>query len=504
MPISRVGLGGALGGLGEGLMQYGLQGLKRRDLDEAQAKEHAWELQKMQLQGQAQQAAEQRKNEETAINEIITKMAGDPLHSDLAVEMGVNDPRLRNVDPRLIRGLRLSDPTKASFISQNIAKVDNPINLPNVSQAASSAGIDTTQLPPTDPTGAPVDVRPAGAPDPGLVQRLQSDETPGLPGGMPPPSGPPQIASAETLLPQLKAQFPHNNPVIEGLQQDVTQRGTALQQGKEDALVQAGKLEHAKTYNQEAAKQEVGLENFDTNLSNQVTTQNALTAGLVDRAAQEERAKLKEQWTPTMIANHLEQKRQEANVQLLATARGAQVKDVNEMVNTVIKVLPQWEKLKRVSARVNTTNGIEALAGRPKKYIGGELQLNNDVAEVLKYLAHEIALATANSLGGNRGQTSENDYKAMEALMMQPGDTQDLAGRKLLNFDTLLKDVPEAMAQMDLEQPPSVRIAAGIKYFNNLQSDGVATDAKTTPPPKTGNTGTGGDQRFDSKGNPLP
>jgi hypothetical protein len=141
------------------------------------------------------------------------------------------------------------------------------------------------------------------------------------------------------------------------------------------------------------------------------------------------------------------------------------------MTNAVIKVMPQWEKVKELSKRVNSEDWETTLAKNPGRYLGGKLGWDADVKE-LTFLREQIGLGTANSLGGNKGQTSEADRDAMRQLIPAYNDPKEIAERKIRDFNALLMGVPEALANIDLEQPPSVRIAAALKYFENLDSQG--------------------------------
>jgi hypothetical protein len=242
MPIRRAGLyGGLLGGAGDTLQLLAATRIKRREREQDQAEQRAWEMQKLQM---------------NALAGISEKIAADPTKAKALIQAASSNPFLANLRP-VIEGMRPSDPTIAAELQRQIGNVKSAADLPDVSRVAAAAGINTTQMPPTMPSSEPLDVRPSEMPAPppqvGLTREM----------GQAPYAPPitPNIAPAETLLPELKARFAHNNPVIEDLQRGVTEQGTQIRQGQEDKLALDARAKRAEAYATKAGTDEATNEN---------------------------------------------------------------------------------------------------------------------------------------------------------------------------------------------------------------------------------------------------
>jgi hypothetical protein len=487
MPIRRAGFRGALfGGVGDTLQDYAALRLKRREADRLLQQQRAWDVQKMQLE---------------ALMKFSDKVQADPLNAHRLIAGAQGNPFLAGFGDNL-KNMQPPDEALAAELRAKIQAADSdPLKIPDVQTQAELAGMNTRQLPATAPvqpdaSGAPpLDFRPqGGGPAPTAPLGLTSEL-----GQEPPPVDfspqTPQIAPADDVLAKLKAQFPHNNPLMAGLQGAQQQQRNVLAVGQQDKIKFAGDEAQAKFYGQEAGKHQAGLDYGDAEAEQarnaarlkipidaeaEAAKKGAEFDALHTSARQAAEAlsrrmnkagELQAEWTPQMIAHRVEQARLEANNKLLQEARGNQIKEVNEMTNAVIKVMPQWEKVKELSKRVNSEDWETTLAKNPGRYLGGKLGWDADVKE-LTFLREQIGLGTANSLGGNKGQTSEADRDAMRQLIPAYNDPKEIAERKIRDFNALLMGVPEALANIDLEQPPSVRIAAALKYFENLDSQG--------------------------------
>jgi hypothetical protein len=286
MPIRRVGLyGGLLGGAGDTLQLLAATRIKRREREQDQAEQRAWEMQKLQM---------------NALAGISEKIAADPTKAKALIQAASSNPFLANLRP-VIEGMRPSDPTIAAELQRQIGTVKSAADLPDVSRVAAAAGINTTQMPPTMPSSEPLDVRPDEMPAPppqvGLTREM----------GQAPYAPPitPNIAPAETLLPELKARFAHNNPVIEDLQRGVTEQGTQIRQGQEDALSLAGREAEAKSTGTATGTANVAHQFnptviADTNAMTEGTSASAAAAA-GDKASAEAQARFDVDNSPTAI-----------------------------------------------------------------------------------------------------------------------------------------------------------------------------------------------------------
>lgn len=186
MPVSRRAVtGGILAGAGDALGAFAETRLRRRQRQQDLDQQRAWDLQKMRIE---------------ALAGLSDKVAANPLLARQLLAGASANPLLEGLN---LRGLQPTDDALAAQLKAKIAQVKDPLELPDVQTTAQLAGIDTAQIPPTDPqTETPLDLQ----------------------------------APSDTLVPQLKERFAHNNPTMEWLQRAQQERRTDLRIGQEDAL----------------------------------------------------------------------------------------------------------------------------------------------------------------------------------------------------------------------------------------------------------------------------
>lgn len=126
------------------------------------------------------------------------------------------------------------------------------------------------------------------------------------------------------------------------------------------------------------------------------------------------------------------------------------------MTSTMTMLLPRITELKELSKTINVKGKLN-VPGRAMTSAAGMLGTDPDAAK-MGTLQDSIALGMANSIGGNKGQVSENDKNAMKALLPGPFDSDELADSKLKDLDLMFELLPQVLGQADIADPPAVRI----------------------------------------------
>lgn len=153
----------------------------------------------------------------------------------------------------------------------------------------------------------------------------------------------------------------------------------------------------------------------------------------------------------------LEKYRQQEIIKNAAAGELEQAKMMNEAINTVAGVGPDWERMQKLSAIVNT--GKNAQVGT--YYVTSPLQLNKNASE-LDSIAANMSKRLANDklFGGNRGAQSEKDSQAILNRLPNSYDSKEMADRKIKSFNDDLYKGLEAMSHVGSSGPPEARVNA--------------------------------------------
>ena len=186
------------------------------------------------------------------------------------------------------------------------------------------------------------------------------------------------------------------------------------------------------------------------------------------KSGSERRAVLAEDWAPQIVAKKFDYESKLLQAQLMKSLNYDQMKEVNEMTNTLSTLIPQAEEIRQLSSQVNTRTPNNIL-GRVKPVIGGMLG-SDPIAAKLAAKQQSMALKMANTIGGNKGQVSENDANAMKAFIPGPFDSDELAQSKLADLATLFEALPQVMGQMNIQESPQMRIQKATTMFNVIKA----------------------------------
>lgn len=166
--------------------------------------------------------------------------------------------------------------------------------------------------------------------------------------------------------------------------------------------------------------------------------------GLTNSAKSSRAGTLEAETDPAYLRTKLNQATQEAMAKAAAERNAEGAKYISDAANTISAVLPDWEKLKTLSRKVNTS----ATANVGTYYVGAPLQINKDAA-AMDMIAKNLAKRLANDprFGGNKGAQSEKDSEAILGRLMNSYDTKEVAMRKIKDMeDNMYKGLAAAAA----------------------------------------------------------
>lgn len=212
-------LGGALAGIGDALLAYGENRVRRRQLQEDRAQQQAWEFDKMRL---------------NAINGLTEGIAKDPTQAAMLLSAASANPLMQGLN---LGRLRPPDPVVVAALKAKVRGVDNPADLPNPEDVAGLAGLDTTPVAPADPA---------------------------------------QAAGAQFGFLSPSSTFEGVNPTVQPVAQAVIDRRQALQQGVQDKIKVAGQTKQAESYGTTTGTNQANNENAPTERANKVADAQAL------------------------------------------------------------------------------------------------------------------------------------------------------------------------------------------------------------------------------------
>jgi hypothetical protein len=235
MPIRRAGLYGriGLGAAGQGLQDYAAMRLRRREADRLLQQQHAWEMQKMQMQ---------------ALGSLGEKIAANPAQGRLMLQTAQGNPLFAGLNKNVLSSMNPPDEVLAAELQKRALTATNPSEMPDIGTEARTMGLDpgTTIDQPMSSQGR---------------QFLDPSMTPDV---------------IETGM----------NPVLKPVAQAMADRRQQLKYGQEDALELKGREKYSESWNTSQAKIDADNANAWQATENKRLEEEALRAGKVQTAGE--------------------------------------------------------------------------------------------------------------------------------------------------------------------------------------------------------------------------
>lgn len=154
------------------------------------------------------------------------------------------------------------------------------------------------------------------------------------------------------------------------------------------------------------------------------------------------------EWSPEIVSRRLQFERDKA-IQSRDIERSGKVM---EMADAVASIQQPLQELVDLSAQVNTSARPQPLAAA-----GAYTQLDTN-AHLLQTKSRALAMQVVNSMGWNKGATSENDVNAIVALLPTAYDSKEQAAIKIADFNKRIYGGYAAIANAPAGLDPLARI----------------------------------------------
>lgn len=297
-------------------------------------------------------------------------------------------------------------------------------------------------------------------------------------------------------------------------------------QNQEAAIDRSGATSYSNAYNTAQGTEQSTKENFPAALGRKteeglldkdmkLQTERAMNPILADRAGAEERQRQQAQWLdPSIVAAKLDFEKQKGITEAANAGNRQLAQEIATRNSQVKNLLPLYMNYKTLATKVadswagagspasgsvvNTLSKVpfigEFIASAMESGHGaaaggfgfGDADTEKNIAE-LNRITDTLAQGMANSIIGNRGQTTENDRRTAKQVLANSFTDRKTLDDLFVLTDKMFAILPNVTAQM-VQQNPTVDVQTVLnEVVNQAKADSGGASGGTTPltPPQT-------------------